>query len=1623
MPQALPAIAVAIKGAVGGALTAVGVGATTAFGIGSAVGSFATSGSFLFSVGASVLSALAAPQVDLGGAPDEWQSDLDAPLPFVIGRTGSGGYRVHRDSWGADNRYRSIVTVYSYGGQINAIEGWTANGEALTIGANGEVTAPSQYAGKMWIQSTTGASPQATALNQTGLAKSSPGIEGWGASAKISGAAHSFITFYQDSKFKSFPAGVPDVMATLRGRRIYSARLDSTYPGGSGSCRLDDPSTYVYSTNPYDHAVQFILGYYEDGKLVGGCGADISDIDMAAFIAGANVADANGWEISARPTTKDDKHEVIKAMLQAGGGRYIDIGGRYSCIVNAPGVSVATVTADDTAGEFVLSSNTSFENRLNTLTPRCPMESHRWQPIDQDPVTNAAWVTEDKGQESDARADYPYVAIQADGSNANQPAELAAYDILNSRETLRGMVPLKPYMRHIRPGDIFTINDPRFLLDNVELLCLRSDFDPLTGVVNVVFQSETAGKHDFALGRTNTPPTPPGLTAPDYYDVPPPAIGIWTATAGTGNQPTITVSGDADLENARGFIVEFRVQGDTDWQTYGEYDIATTSVALTGLEPNTAYELATRYVSQYGILGTRRVLGVVTTGAMVADDATGPSQRIAAAAGAVAAGQDQLDAALAAFRAQLDTLSGAGEASPDMVAALDGWASRLGQDVGEVLAAAELGSAQVAARVRRLEGPSDNLIQDAHARIGGHLRWRGSNGAPATIVPRLSGGNAYRDDVAADDAGAGPTLTYTPRHFFKAGETLEVSALAVLIGTATNARAALELFNTEDAVSPAGLIEIPLADGVRDGSITVEIAADTWARLDFRADKTAGGPAALEVEAPIWGPPEDGQASIRSAPPLSDPRLAFIEDIQAALADLVVQSRRLQAANDKARADYREILQIQVGDFSAIVEAQETLETSFGNLTSLVDTLQSAVSGVVTEAKRIDRLEVGVVQNKIPDPLFEGAAEDWETSGNPPETHEDGGRRFLHLSRLALGAGDLDYLRFTRKQGLRFRVHAGQVIEWSPRVRLSGVVSSAKLQAQFTDLSGAAIGEMVTGATATGAGWIENAPAFFVAPADGFIWPQVTPVASGAGEGAMDFDQPQLLGALEGQTTRTPFEWATHPQKTESLVARSATARQALALERQAVIQGETRAEVRREAKAGLDGRTLIAQNLSAVEIRTGQAEASIAALDAIAFDLQNNTYALSSGQALELRVTGAEGEIDIAQTDITAANLAIATLNAIAADAPNQYYALSSGQSLDLRLTGAEGDIGAVESQVQSQASSIVDLQNNSATTTQLNAVSQSVAGNSAAITSLNQIAADLQANAVTVTDFNALSLTVDGQSAELTTLGQIVNDQQVGLSLFYGASLDVNGFLAGWEFYNTGAVAPFKIRATSLEVDGLFPMEYDSQTGELFTDALIARRVAAQVIETGNIKAGNLGGERSAPTLSEFQFPKTWQMGMDRSLAANWRTLTRQSGFVAVPAGSLVKVRASYFVETWVGLHTLLTFRDKIEIMGVQDFGWITRLAPAGGNALNQNDYGTTEPRPFYFNQEETFVVPNAASLSARLTIEPHATQSNGICCHQLNLGVLNNVPGGPAFHEAVKIRRVNVSISFLPPGPNQI
>lgn len=569
------------------------------------------------------------PQVGAAGRPFEFVIDPDGPIPFAAGRIGVAGSVVHRDTFGPDLMFYGIPAVLSGAGPITAIESVKADDYPMAFDANGGATTE-PYRQEFYFRSVLGEQPAPLALSTPSGLKNGATLPGWGASHKLSGKAAFLMVMAENSKGSAFPTGEVKPLVTLRGLKVYDPRKDSTYPGGSGPQRLGDPSTWTYSANPILWALKWCLGLWEGpiGKgapqvdfQVGGIGAKPSGIDFPAFVAAANVSDANEWTVAAYPNTDDDKSQVLDGFLQAGGCVYAQRAGKISCIQRAaPRASVVTISAADTAGPLEIDTAASRIDRINTLRPRFWSEAHRWQMTALNGEITAQAYRDEDGAARTRGLDFPFV------SNARQCGQLAALQIANTREGIAGVIPLKPHMQRIRPGDAFTITEPGFVLNGVKCLCLNTDYDPATGVVRVSFVSETDAKYPFAMGQNPTPPAPPVLTPVDPTFVTPPLPEDWTIVVrppapGGGQLPGFDLTGIVSNSTATAIIVEYGSTAEGPWTQAYQGPPTVTSIPIDGLQPGATYFVAVQYQRDQNY-SDRYVYGPYVAPALVSTDTT-----------------------------------------------------------------------------------------------------------------------------------------------------------------------------------------------------------------------------------------------------------------------------------------------------------------------------------------------------------------------------------------------------------------------------------------------------------------------------------------------------------------------------------------------------------------------------------------------------------------------------------------------------------------------------------------------------------------------------------------------------------------------------------------------------------------------------------------------------------------------------------------------------------------------------------------------------------------------------------------------------------------------------------------
>lgn len=549
--------------------------------------------------------------------PTKWKADPFAGIPYVMGRTLVAGNIIYRRTHGNKNKYETFVTILSGGGPIQSIDTFFANRTTVNFGSNG--AASGTYNGRIWQKQQLGRCPEPAAMTApvvlSGLSASSP--PGWTTASKLSGYAATLMTFAYDAKGDTTFTAEPTPGWIVHGVKVYDPRLDSTYPGGSGTCRALDESTYVWSDNPFLHGLTWCLGRWQNGKRVMGIGAPIALIDVPAFVDGANIADAAGWKLGGTVYSRPDTPwNNLKTMLQAGSATPAPVGGMISCIVDAPRVSLATIRDADIVGECSLAATAPRRARINGVVPRYRSEAHDWTVVPAELVQVADYVTQDGGERT---KEIEFTLVQ----DVDQAATLAAYQIANARELGPGSFPLKPAWMNYRIGDCVTIATRE--IASMKVLILGRSVDPSTGIVTYSVRSETDAKHPFALGQVGV--APPTASLSDYTPVDDaPASTSWSLTASlltssSSSIPALIIAGTVEDSDAESVVFDYRVYDDDagddeNWIGAGLEANTVTRKEITGITTGTQYEVSVRYRSQSG-LGDRLIMGPVAVDAAV----------------------------------------------------------------------------------------------------------------------------------------------------------------------------------------------------------------------------------------------------------------------------------------------------------------------------------------------------------------------------------------------------------------------------------------------------------------------------------------------------------------------------------------------------------------------------------------------------------------------------------------------------------------------------------------------------------------------------------------------------------------------------------------------------------------------------------------------------------------------------------------------------------------------------------------------------------------------------------------------------------------------------------------------
>lgn len=265
--------------------------------------------------------------------------DPNTPRKAVMGTTAMPLDLRYHEASGTDQEYIDYIIAVAAHKVASIDEIWFEEKRAWT--ASGGVT--STYSGYLTVQTRTeGTAANAITVNSGAV---------WDSDCRLTGCAYVYLRIKRTGNSKKTESplvqGLPSRITIIgEGALLYDPRLDSTVPGGSGSHRADDQTTWgsYAGADDYDNpALQllwFLLGWKINNKLSIGAGVPPERIDLESFITAANICDeditlATGgtqkrYRTSGTASDADDRMEAINTFLACMNGTLRDNGGKLT---------------------------------------------------------------------------------------------------------------------------------------------------------------------------------------------------------------------------------------------------------------------------------------------------------------------------------------------------------------------------------------------------------------------------------------------------------------------------------------------------------------------------------------------------------------------------------------------------------------------------------------------------------------------------------------------------------------------------------------------------------------------------------------------------------------------------------------------------------------------------------------------------------------------------------------------------------------------------------------------------------------------------------------------------------------------------------------------------------------------------------------------------------------------------------------------------------------------------------------------------------------------------------------------------------------------------------------------
>lgn len=610
----MPAVVVPIATWVAGVVSTAGaaIGITGAAGAWLAAGTYVVTEAALYAGMSYAIDTVSRPKLKPPGSELQFNIDPAYPREWLVGTRQVGGSMVARYSHGS-NLYNAHLVIQLADHPCTELSKIYDGGRLvldtpLTHGVRTELTAYSYSGGARvwatWHDGRPGQTADSDLVTKSALDPEvvAGKIEGWTSDHKGAGCAYVHVEVQWDSDILT---SLPQFTWLVKGAPLYDRRLDTT-AGGSGTHRLDDPSTWAYSTNAMVALDHFLLGYQvEDDPLAFGIGLSPLEVPYAQFAAAADLCDEDvitgtGGDVetikryaaNAVVSAGDFFEDVIEAFQIQMAARVVDLGGRIGIIgAEEKAITIPTLTDDDLiAGEpLQFADKLPFNDLIGSITGTFADPANNYQPTPYTPLITQYQALPDGGEAQAVTLPLPY---EVHPRRADRLISAWA-----ARETLqpRLVAVFSPKAWTLEPGDWFEFTSARLQIADAKFevidIVKSDDF-------TVTLTARAADADFLAFDNDNDPDlsVPPDIPPVSLLlDEPEFDVVVTTLTAGSVVEPALEVTLTSDETVAREIIYEYAVWSGGVLVDPSYVDSAHASQVVTKLRksilPSTAYKV------------------------------------------------------------------------------------------------------------------------------------------------------------------------------------------------------------------------------------------------------------------------------------------------------------------------------------------------------------------------------------------------------------------------------------------------------------------------------------------------------------------------------------------------------------------------------------------------------------------------------------------------------------------------------------------------------------------------------------------------------------------------------------------------------------------------------------------------------------------------------------------------------------------------------------------------------------------------------------------------------------------------------------------------------------------------